>query len=205
VLRDALTAKNDDVALRVFYLLGRIVSFSAKTRNEELRKVVEPALLIFLQGLEETDPAVRHDVLSQLESIPIRRVEVIRALLRFLQKSDQTPDDRKTALAALAAQAAFADSDASLRATLGPAVPILTSALDAPEPEVRDSAAMALGYIGSAAGPAEDNLRNLAKNDPQPSVRKNAENAVKAIKGIAKMRPPSRRGLAGGAMAIMAQ
>jgi hypothetical protein len=64
---------------------------------------------------------------------------------------------------------------------------------------------MALGYIGSAAGAAEDTLRNLSKNDPQPSVRKNAENAIKAIKGIAKMRPPSRRGLAGGAMAIMAQ
>ena len=77
-LRDALTVKNNEVTSRVFYLLGRIVSFSAKTRNEELRKAVEPALPNFLQGLEERDPAVRQDVLSQLESIPIRRVEVVR-------------------------------------------------------------------------------------------------------------------------------
>jgi HEAT repeat protein len=162
VLRDALTVKNAEITARVFYLLGRISSFSAVTRNEDLRKAVEPALLSYLLGLEDSDPPVRQEVLARLDSIPIRRVEIVTALLKFLARSDQSPDDRKTAFAALAAQAAFSDSDANLRAILEPAVPILTQSLDAPEPEIRESAVLTLGYIGSGASPADEKLQNLA-------------------------------------------
>ena len=50
-----------------------IVSFSAKSRNEDIRKSVEPALPIYLQGLDDSEPFVRQEVLSRLDSIPIRR------------------------------------------------------------------------------------------------------------------------------------
>jgi HEAT repeat protein len=204
VLRDALAVKNNEISSRVLYLLGRIVSFSAITRNDELRKAVEPALPLYLQGLEGTDPAVCQEALSRLDSIPIDRAVVVRALLKYLDRSDQSTEDRISAFAALAAQATFIDSDANLRGTLVAAVPILMRALGAAEPQIRESAILVLGYIGTAAIPAEDTLNRLAKNDPQPNVRKNAENAIKAVKGIAKMRPTSRRGTGAG-MAVTAQ
>ena len=197
VLQDTLKVKNAEITSRVYYLLGRISSFSSLTRNEDLRKAVEPALLTYLQGLEDPDQAVRQEALNRLDSIPIRRVEIVSALLKFLERPDQPSDERKSAFAALAAQAAFAESDASLRAILEPAVAMLTKSLDAPDSEIRESAVLTLGYVGAGASPADEKLQSLAKNDSEAKVRKNAEKAVKAINGTEKMRPPSRRSIGG--------
>ena len=114
-LRDALELKNDEVTARVFYLLGRIVTFATKSRNEELRKTVEAAVPIYLKGLQQSDPSVRQEVLGQLESTPILRETVAAALLEFVSRTDLPTEDRVAAYAALAAQSTFADSNAGSR------------------------------------------------------------------------------------------
>ena len=120
-------------------------------------------------------------------AIAIRRADIVSALLKDLQRSDLSEEDHQTALAALAAQAAFADSDAALRDALKPAIPLLAKALDSPKTEVRGAAVRALGHIGGEARPAMETLRKLADHDPQTSVRKDAARAIKAVEGTAKM------------------
>ena len=56
---------------------------------------------IFLQGLEDSDPAVRTDVLGRLDAIPIRQVEIVAALKRFIEQSDRPNEEHKTAVLAL--------------------------------------------------------------------------------------------------------
>jgi HEAT repeat protein len=111
-LTEALSLKDEAVSPVVFGLLGRILSFSAMSKNEELRKSIEPALQVYLNGLHESDPSIREEVLSRLDSIPIRRAEIVAALRKFLERSDQSAEDRESALLALKAQSAVAGSDA---------------------------------------------------------------------------------------------
>jgi HEAT repeat protein len=182
-LRDALNIKNDEVSIRVTELLGRIVAFSHLSRDQGLQKAIAPALETFLLGLESSNPEVCQEVLAGLDEVPIRRADIVSALLRYLQRSDQTEEDHQAALLTLAAQTAFAESDSGLREGLKPAVPILLKALDSPVSEVRQTAVEALGHLGSDAKTAEETLRGLARNDPQPNVRKAAAKAVQAISG----------------------
>jgi len=193
-LRDALTLKNEELVARVFSLLGRIVAFSRLSRNAELQKAIEPALETYLQGLNDSSPEIRQEVLARLDAIPIRRADIALALIKYLERSDQPDEDRQAAVTALAAQAVFADSTPGLHDVLKPGVAVLAGALNSPETRVRDAAVRALGHIGSEARSAEETLRRLARNDPHPTIRKEAEDAIKAINGIAKMPPPPSPG-----------
>ena len=87
-------------------------------------------------------------------------------------------------------QAAYVGSTAGLLDALKRAIPALAKSLDSSEPDVRESAVRALGYIGSEARSTEPALRRLARNDPKADVRKTAEFAVKAVSGVSKMPPP---------------
>ena len=100
-----------------FRLLGRIVSFLRLSRDEDLREAVEPALQVYLQGLDEDDPAIHKEVLGHLDAIPIRRPDIVAALQKFLQRSDLPAENRETALLALKAQTAAADSHTKQRPT----------------------------------------------------------------------------------------
>ncbi len=100
-LGGALAGKNEEIRPVAFGMLGRILSFSGLSRNEELRKAIEPTVPIFLQGLEDSDPAVRTAVLGRLDAIPIRQVEIVAALKRFIEQSDRPAEEHKTALLAL--------------------------------------------------------------------------------------------------------
>jgi HEAT repeat protein len=197
-LRDALKSKNEVRIAQVFSLLGRIVAFSRLSRNLELRKAIEPALETYLQGLDDTSPEIRQEVLARLDAIPIRRTDVASALIKYLERSNLADEDRQTAVAALAAQAAFVDSTPGMLDVLKPGIALLAKALDSPEAEVREAAVRALGYIGNEARTTADMLRRLARNDSEATVRKTAESAIKAINGIAKMPPPPGPGGMGG-------
>jgi HEAT repeat protein len=197
-LRELLSLKDEGTRLRAYAILGRIVAFARLARDEGLRKAIEPALEIYLKGLDEGDAEIRGEVLGRLDAVPIRRAEIVSALLRYLERSDQSAEDRAAALAALAAQAAHVGSDAGLLERVKPAIPLLVRALDDPEPAVRGAAIQALGQIDGEAKAAEEGLRRLARNDPEPKNRKGAEDALKAIDGTARMPPPPRRGGGGG-------
>ena len=192
-LQDALTLKNEEISGRVFSLLGRIVAFS-RGRNPELRKSIEPALETYLQGLNDSSHEIRQEVLSRIGAVPIRRVAIASALIGYLERSDLADEERQTAVTALAAQAVFADSTPGLHDVLKPGVAVLAKALDSPDAEVRAAAARALGYIGSEARSTEDRLHRLARNDTMATIRKDAEDAIKAINGVAKMPPPPNPG-----------
>jgi HEAT repeat protein len=103
-LRDALSLRNAELNPVVFGLLGRIVSFSRLSRDGDLRKSVEPALQIYLQGLDENDPSIRDEVIRRIDGIPIRREEIVSALNRFLERTDLSDEVRKNGLRALQAQ-----------------------------------------------------------------------------------------------------
>ena len=181
----------------MFSLLGRIVAFSA--RNPELRKSIEPALETYLEGLNDSSHEIRQEVLSRIGAVPIRRAAIASALLGYLERSDLADEERQTAVTGLAAQAVFADSTPGLHDVLKPGVAALAKALDSPHAEVRAAAARALGYIGSEARSTEDRLHRLARNDTMATIRKDAEDAIKAINGVAKMPPsPNPGGVRGG-------
>ncbi len=191
-LKQALNFKNDEVRTRVFGLLGRIAGFSSLSRDADLQKSIEPALRPFLGGLDDGNPEIRQAVLGRLDSIAVCRADVVAALLKDLQRPDQSDEDHQKAVAALAAQAAFADSDSALRDVLRPALPLLVKGLDSAQTEIRRAAIQALGHMEGEAKSAEEVLRRLAGSDPQAEIRRDAEIAVKAIQGVAKM-PPARR------------
>jgi HEAT repeat protein len=100
-LVEALSLKNEEITYVVFGLLGRIISLAGLSRDEDLRKAIEPALQVYLRGLDESDPYIRQEVLGRLGAIPIRRADVLSALQKFLERSDLSAEDRGTALLAL--------------------------------------------------------------------------------------------------------
>ncbi len=188
-LKEALDVKNDEVRIRVFGLLGRIAGFSSLYLNADLQKSIEPALQPFLAGLDDGNPEIRQEVLGRLDSIAIRRPDIVLALLKDLQRPNQSDEDHQKAVNALTAQAAFADTDSALRDVLEPAIPLLVKGLESDDSEIRRAAIQALGHIGAKS--AEEALRRLVASDPQAEIRGEAENALKAIQGVAKM-PPAR-------------
>ncbi len=99
-LREALSLRKTELNPLVFGLLGRIVSFSRLSRDGDLRKSVEPALQIYLQGLDESDSSIRDDVISRVGRIPIRREEIISALSKLLERTDLPDEVRKNGLRA---------------------------------------------------------------------------------------------------------
>ena len=100
-LSGSLAGKNEEIRPVVFGLLGRIVSFSGLSANAELRRAIEPALPLLLNGLEDSDAAVRVNVLARLDAIPIRQAEIVAALKRFIERSDRPAEEHQTALLAL--------------------------------------------------------------------------------------------------------
>jgi HEAT repeat protein len=193
-LKDALAARNEGPVTEMFSLLGRIVAFARLSRVPELQKAIEPAVDTYLQGLNQSAPEACREVLARLDTIPIRRAEIISALFKHLERSDLTEDDRQTAFAAVSAQAAFVETTPGLLDALKPGLVVLTAALDSPEARIRYAATRALGYMGTEARNAENSLRRLARNDPHPTIRKDAEAALKAVNGIAAMPAPSKSG-----------
>lgn len=97
-----------------------------------------------------------------------------------------TVDDGRQAIH----MASFAEADLACQviaqdalATIGaPAIPALVEALESPVPNRRSGAAKALGAIGAGAAAALPILKALASGDSAPTVRKAADEAVKAIK-----------------------
>jgi HEAT repeat protein len=193
-LKDAPGLGDEEVRAWTYALLGRILSFSGMVRDAGLRTAIEPALDPYLLGLEAADADIRQDVLNRLGSIAVRRVEIASALLKQLRRTDLSGEDQRSVNAAMAAQAAFADSDPVLREALKPAVPFLVNDLGSTETDVKQAAIAALGHLGPEAGAAEGALRRLAAADPQPEIRRGAESALKAIRGQAGMSPARLEG-----------
>jgi HEAT repeat protein len=195
-LRQGMGLEDPGARYAVGGLLVRIVAFARPARNAEFQKALEPALQALLAGLSDTSPDVRFLVLDEVGAVPIGRAAIVSALVNTLEKPDLGAEEQQAAIEAVGAQARAAGSDPALGEALKPAVPLLAKALSSPAAEVRGAAAKALGQLGASAGSAEDALRTLAGKDPQPQVRKSAEDALKAVTEGAKNGPPrgGRRG-----------
>jgi HEAT repeat protein len=103
-IEQTLSLKDEAICPLVYGLLGRIVSFASLSRDEDLRKAIEPAVPVYLKGLDESAPAIREEVLDRLEAIPIGREEIVSALQKFIEKPDLPTGDRQIALLALKEQ-----------------------------------------------------------------------------------------------------
>lgn len=64
-----------------------------------------------------------------------------------------------------------------------PAVPALVDALSSTDVDTRLCVPLALGSIGKGARPALTRLREILENDPEPTVRENAKQAIQDILG----------------------
>jgi hypothetical protein len=199
LFRDALALEDDEVSTRVYRLLGRILESARPIRDPVYRESLAPAVDLYLKGLQWADADVRKELIGILDEVPVRRVEIVTALLAQLKRSELPADDRTAALRALAAQASAVENEADLKKALEPAIPILIETLATPDLDLKLAAIRALGRIAGDARSAKPALERLA-NDPSPNVRTLAATAVKAINGTAKMpaSPPrsSGRGLA---------
>ena len=100
-LTEAVAMKDEQIKLVVYRVLGREVSFSRLNSDEQLRKAIEPALSLYLQGLDESDPAIREEVLGHLGAIPIRRPDIVSSIQRFLERSDCSENEKQRADLAL--------------------------------------------------------------------------------------------------------
>ena len=94
-LKQALN--DEEIRPSIFALLGRIVSFSRMTNDAELRKAFEPAMQIYLRGLDEGAPTIRAEILRRLGTIAICRADSIEALNALLERSDLPEDERESA------------------------------------------------------------------------------------------------------------
>jgi HEAT repeat protein len=118
-LKEALSSTDDEIRPLVFGLLGRIVTFSRQGRDEELRKAIEPALQLYLLGLDEKDPSIREEVIGRLAAIPIRRADSVAALTTFLERSELPEQERQNARRAMTALEKAASSRAGAGAGEG--------------------------------------------------------------------------------------
>jgi HEAT repeat protein len=197
MLRDALALKDDEVTIRVYRLLGRILESARLIPDAEYRESLSPAVDLYLKCLEQADADVRQKMVGILDEVPVRRVAIVTALLAHLKRPELPAEDRTAVLRALAAQASAVDSEADLKQALEPVIPILIETLETSDLDLKLAAIRALGCIASDARSAKPALERLAKYDPRPIVRTLAESAIKAINGTAKMPaapPPSRLG-----------
>nr|WP_303652874.1 HEAT repeat domain-containing protein [Paludisphaera mucosa] len=190
----------------VYATLGRILALAATSREPSDHEAVGPALEPFLrlvaEPASEEDADLRGLAVEQLGDAPTRRSEAAGALVKELER-EKDPEARAAVLGAVARLATHADEDPRLLEVLKPTVAALTTLLGSAKPEDRLAGVYALGHIGPDAKPAESALSRLADNDPRPNVRTAAEEAIKAVQGLAKMPAAPRSG--GGAMDRLVQ
>ncbi len=139
---------------------------AAVRRLGRLGALAAPATPALVGLLSSDDPEVRHEVASALYDMGPAAGAAFHALQGLT--SDADPDVRQRALQALSRL-----GDAS--------VPVLLKALRSEtEPEVRLSAAMALGWQGAVAREAVPDLAAFL-DDPEPRVRGRAAGALAEI------------------------
>ncbi len=176
------------------------VRYNAVFALRSLGPVASEALPSLIKCLNDPDAAVRSDALLSMGEIHQDPERVIPVLIGCLEAKGQS--GRYFALWSLrqfgaaakpavpAIVALLNDSDPSIRAeatkvlkAIDPdaALPKLINALKDSDANVRIAATDALADYGQAAKPAVPALVNLSKNDPDPSVRDEATNALKAI------------------------
>ena len=108
-LSDARSVKDERARLLVYRVLGRIVAFARLSGDGNVRKAIEPALQVYLSGLDEQDPAIRAELLRSLGKITIRRADTIASLNKFLERPNLPDDERQQALGVLSALKAATD------------------------------------------------------------------------------------------------
>jgi len=123
-------------------------------------------LTLLVDPLEDPDARIRQGAAKILAQLGPAAKPAVPELLHALQDP--------------AAGVQEAAQDALKR--IGPdAVPALVEALAAPNADVRESAAWALGMMGPAARAAVASLRERSANDPSPRVARAAEQALSKI------------------------
>jgi hypothetical protein len=110
-MKEAMAVNDEQIKLIVYRVLGRIVAFSRFSGDEKVRKAVEPALSLYLAGLDESDPAIREEVLGHVGSVPIRRRDIGLSLNKFLERPDCGDQEKEQARLALKELASPASTD----------------------------------------------------------------------------------------------
>lgn len=131
--------------------------------------------LIVVSGLTNSNPLIRNAAMSAISSFATNRhvaVSAVPPLLVLLK--DHSAFSRALASLGLG----------SLRVEPGAVVPaLLQVGKNDPDFVSRTMAIKAIGYFGTNAAVVQPDLDNIAATDPQPSVRRIASVAIRAVKG----------------------
>lgn len=135
----------------------------------------EPATMAIAESLNSKDMAVRHSALFALRQLGPAAADALPQLMAFLESSEGVDQ-----LAAAWAVARIAPA----KEALSPQVTeILKKGLGSDEPAARYETTAAIGALGSSATELRDELKEMAKDDPDEQVRVAAADALKKLAG----------------------
>ncbi len=100
-IAQVLSDDSEEIGPVVYGLLGRIVAFSDLSKDGGLKNAIEPALQVYLRGVNSNFEAVRAKVLGDLGFVTNLRTKIVSLLQKSLEKPDLTSGDREHMTAAL--------------------------------------------------------------------------------------------------------
>jgi HEAT repeat protein len=181
-LLDLLDMKAPEVRVAVVSALFNIIWVDQESRDSYWREAASRAAQAVLAMLkdEREDPRVRLEILDQIRlASPDRTGAAVRAVGNVLASKD--PTVRASAAEALSVRARDPRESEAFQIAWRAAIPKLITALRDPDHQVRRCAAAALGKLGPEASDAREPLSKLARDDPDPTARQEASDAIKSV------------------------
>jgi HEAT repeat protein len=181
-LLDLLDMKAPEVRVAVVSALFNIIWVDQESRDSSWHEAASEAAQAVLAMLkdEREDPRVQVEILDQIRhASPDRTGEAVRAVGDALASKD--PAVRASAAHVLSVRSRDPRESEAFKIAWRSAIPKLITALRDPDHQVRRSVAAALGNLGLEAADAREPLNKLARDDPDPTARQEASDAIKSV------------------------
>jgi HEAT repeat protein len=181
-LLDLLDMKAPEVRVAVVSPLFDIIWVDQESHDSSWREAASRAAQAILAMLKDDreDPRVRLEILDRIRlTSPDGTGAAVRAVGDALASKD--PAVRVSAAQVLSVRSRDPRDSEAFRIAWRATIPNLITALRDPDHQVRHSAAAALGNLGPDASHAREPLSKLARDDPDPTVRQEASDAIKSV------------------------
>jgi HEAT repeat protein len=174
--------KAPEVRVAVVSPLFNIIWVDQESHDSSWREAASRAAQAILAMLKDDreDPRVRLEILDRIRlTSPDGTGAAVRAVGDALASKD--PAVRVSAAQVLSVRSRDPRDSEALRIAWRATIPNLITVLRDPDHQVRRSAAAALGNLGGDASHAREPLSKLARDDPDPTVRQEASDAIKSV------------------------
>ena len=181
-LLDLLDMKAPEVRVAGVSALFDIIWVDQESRDTSWREAASRAAqaLLAMLGDEREEPWVRLEILDQVRlASPDGTGAAVRAVGDALASKD--PAVRASAAQVLSVRSRDPRESEAFRIAWRATIPKLITALRDPDHQVRRCAAVALGNLGPEAADAREPLSKVARDDPDPTARQEASDAIKSV------------------------